>query len=249
MVIISTPDNPLPNFTLFCHMDTLLSKLIKAQQPHFYPVVAFAPGIHTVALLDSTESNSSLQQIDLTDTTAFSQYISQALQAKNATYLIGGYMENRILYKRSRHFDGAENRTIHLGIDIWGKAGTKVFAPMDASIHSFAYNNNFGDYGATIILQHQLEGEVFHTLYGHLSLSDIENLQPGQSIQRGETIAHFGQPHENGNWPPHLHFQIIKDMQNKNGDYPGVCTISDQEYYLSNCPDPNVILNMMKYAI
>ncbi|MEN9549926.1 MAG: hypothetical protein RIR12_2517 [Bacteroidota bacterium] len=226
-----------------------LSATLAYHKNSFSAVVKYSSPTDHLAILNCTEGNSSLQQIDLTDTNAFNQYISQTLEEKKATYLIGGYMENRILYKRSRHFDGVENRTIHLGIDIWGKAGTSVFAPMDGIVHSFAYNNNFGDYGATIILQHELAGKIFHTLYGHLCLQDIENLQPGKPIRKGEEFAHFGLPHENGNWPPHLHFQIIDDMQNKNGDYPGVCAISEKEFYLQNCPDADLILHLMQYAI
>jgi murein DD-endopeptidase MepM/ murein hydrolase activator NlpD len=90
-----------------------------------------------------------------------------------------------------------------------------------------------------------LETIVFHTLYGHVSLSDLAQLHEGQYINRGEIIAHFGDFNENGNWPPHLHFQVIGDMYSKKGDFPGVCAISEQEKYLSNCPDPNFILNKM----
>ena len=81
----------------------------------------------------------------------------------------------------------------------------------------------------------------------HLSLLDIAQLSEGSYIIRGQVIGHFGEPRENGNWPPHLHFQIIKDMRVMKGDYPGVCTLSEREKYLSNCPDADLVLNMMKY--
>jgi hypothetical protein len=61
-------------------------------------------------------------------------------------------------------------------------------------------------------------------------------------------VGHFGQPKENGNWPPHLHFQVIKDIRIKDGDYPGVCATSEKKKYLTNCPDADLILNMMKYC-
>ena len=64
----------------------------------------------------------------------------------------------------------------------------------------------------------------------------------------GETIGHFGAANENGNWPPHLHFQIILNMGNYNGDYPGVCKRSEREEYLQNCPDPDIILQLMQFA-
>src|SRR5579875_384120 len=130
--------------------------------------------------------------------------------------------------------DGAEPRRLHLGIDIWGKPYTKVMAPTNGVIHSFAFNNAFGDYGATIILSHYLDAETFHTLYGHLSLNSIKNLHEGDNIKKGDVLAEFGIPFENGQWPPHLHFQIIKDMQGMKGDYPGVCKFSEREKYLEN---------------
>jgi len=143
---------------------------------------------------------------------------------------------------------GAEPRRLHLGIDIWGKPHSKVMAPLDGIVHSFAFNNAFGDYGATIIFTHNLNGETFYTLYGHLSLNSIKNIQEGDHIKKSDVFAEFGIPFENGQWPPHLHFQIILDMEGNKGDYPGVCKYSEKEKYLSNCPDPDLILQMMQYA-
>ena len=144
-------------------------------------------------------------------------------------------------------FNGEEARSVHLGMDIWGPAGTKLYAPLGGVVHSFAFNDNFGDYGATIILQHQLDRITFHTLYGHLGLSDIAGLNEGSYVIRGQTIGHFGEAKENGNWPPHLHFQVIKDMELKEGDYPGVCSLSERQKYLLNCPNADLVLGMMKY--
>ena len=68
---------------------------------------------------------------------------------------------------------------------------------------------DFGDYGATIILTHILEGITFYSLYGHLSLNSIKNIHEGERIKKGNVFAEFGIPTENGHWPPHLHFQLI----------------------------------------
>ncbi len=139
-------------------------------------------------------------------------------------------------------------RSLHLGVDIWGEQGTKVYAPLGGMVHSFAFNNNFGDYGATLILLHQLDTVTFYTLYGHLSLDDIAKVTEFQYIVRGHEIGHFGKPEENGHWPPHLHFQIIKDIRTYKGDYRGVCKYSERKKYLANCPDPDLILGMMQYV-
>jgi murein DD-endopeptidase MepM/ murein hydrolase activator NlpD len=85
-------------------------------------------------------------------------------------------------------------------------------------------------------------------LYGHLSLKSIEDKRAGQTIEKGGWIATFGEPAENGQWPPHLHFQIIIDLNGAMGDYPGVCADSEKEQYLNNCPDGDLMLGMMKYA-
>lgn len=242
-------------------MNSPLENVLQKNQRNFRSVVDFNVDKDKLVRMDFTGGNRELTPELIVDTKAFSNYIDQKLLAANARYGIGGYGENRTVYKRSTHFDlvgskvspsggdlegaSSQSRTIHLGIDIWGPAGTKVFVPMGGTVHSFAYNDNLGDYGATIILQHQLETIVFHTLYGHLSMADLARMQEGKYISRGELLGHFGEPSENGDWPPHLHFQVIADMRVAKGDYPGVCSINEKEKYLNNCPDPDLILNMM----
>ena len=218
----------------------------------FHPVVPFDSQKDKLLLLDFTTANTELSDEILNDTNRFCQYITSKFETNKVTYGIGGYGEHRTIYSRSEVFNaGHQNnlpRRLHLGIDIWGKPGMPVFAPLGGVVHSFAFNEQAGDYGATIILLHQLNGLSFYTLYGHLSLSNLINLEAGKYISLGEPIGNFGEPFENGNWPPHLHFQIIKNIEGKWGDYPGVCAYTEKEKYLQNCPDPDLILRMMKYA-
>lgn len=225
--------------------------IIRKNQPGFHRVVDFEAGKDKLLAMDFTEANTALTVDVLDNTAAFSAYIDSVLKKASARYGIGGYAEHRTIYNRSRVFDGArpdeETRRLHLGVDIWGPAGTKVYAFMGGMVHSFAFNDQYGDYGATIILLHQLEGMSFYTLYGHLSLRDIQKLSSGQYITIGETIGHFGEPEENGHWPPHLHFQVILDMQLREGDYPGVCKYSEREQYLANSPDPDGILQLNRF--
>ena len=214
-------------------------------------VVPFRKENDTLLLLDFTESNKELSGVIVENIDLFSAYITRQLNTAGAKYGIGGYNEHRTVYSRSKVFDaavpGEESRRLHLGIDIWGDAGTTVFAPMDGMVHSFAFNDQYGDYGATIILYHEINGYSFHTLYGHLSLKDLDGLTEGKKIKKDELIAHFGESNENGHWPPHLHFQLIMDMEGKKGDYPGVCKFSERQKYLDNCPDPDLILDLLKY--
>lgn len=193
-------------------------------------------------IFDLSDKNKDLSRLDLNDEQVFNEYIFGTIEKANADYGIGKYKEDRIIYKRSEVFGTA--RSIHLGIDIWAHAGSPVNAPYDGQIHSFADNNNHGDYGPTIILSHEWNGRTFHTLYGHLSRSSLKGLNVGDFIRKGEKLATLGTYEENFHWPPHLHFQVIFDMEGKIGDYPGVCAKNEMDRYLSNCPDPNQLLRI-----
>jgi peptidoglycan LD-endopeptidase LytH len=251
--------------------------LLRKHQKDFYPVVPFDEGKDRLLQVDFTENNHELTDDILNDTSKFTTYINNKLAMANAKYGIGGYAEHRTLYRMSELFGsskvsslgedpptgqaglgGIEPRRLHLGIDIWGKPYTKVIAPLEGIVHSYAFNDGFGNYGVTIILAHSLDGVGFYTLYGHLSMSSIKNIYEGDRINAGDVFAEFGIPVENGHWPPHLHFQIIIDIDvpiapdnyrdGRKGDYPGVCKYSEREMYLNNCPDPDLILQMMKYV-
>ncbi|PTX18771.1 peptidase M23-like protein [Pontibacter mucosus] len=224
--------------------ETTLSDLLKLHRHTFAPVLDTDLNADSVCLLDFSEKNELLQETDLQDTVAFNAAVAQLLQQQQATTGVGGYLEDRFIYRRSRHFDAeTQSRNLHLGVDVWLAAGTAVYTPLDATLHSFQDNDNFGDYGPTIILQHELEGVRFYTLYGHLSRASLHGLRAGQRFSKGEKIAEVGPYPENGHWPPHLHFQVIADMGNRYGDYPGVATTAERAKYAQLCPDPNLVLN------
>jgi murein DD-endopeptidase MepM/ murein hydrolase activator NlpD len=232
-------------------MESGFSELIGQHRPEIRAVVPFNQA-ERLLLMDFTEKNGELSDEVLASTELFTGYVNGKLAAAQARYGIGGYNEHRTVYRRSKVFDseapGDEPRRLHLGIDIWGKPYTRVMAPLNGIVHSFAFNNALGDYGATIILSHRLGQQSFHTLYGHLSLNSIKNIQEGDVVRAGDAFAEFGIPFENGQWPPHLHVQIILDMQGRKGDYPGVCKFSERDQWLKNSPDPDLLLNMMQYA-
>ncbi len=184
--------------------------------------------------------------LDLTDAEKFEVFVENHLSKNNAKVAFGGYLEKRNLYKRSATFnsENTDERNIHIGLDLWIKAGTSVLSALVGKIHSFQNNVSLGDYGPTIILEHEIEGVSFYTLYGHLSLESLKGKKEGQLIQKGEKIAELGKPPSNGDYAPHLHFQIIKNMKNRKGDYPGVCSLKEVDFYKENCPDPNLLLKI-----
>ena len=173
----------------------------------------------------------------------FTRHIKRTLEDAGADFGYGGYHETRPVYTTdafaSEGNSGPRWRTVHLGLDIWGPAGTLIVAPLPGRVHSTFVDPAPGSYGPTIILEHELPGrKTFYTLYGHLSELDIKNIRAGTQVQSGEVIAHFGGPEENGGWPPHLHFQVMVDMLGLEGDFPGVAFPEELSAMASLCPNP-----------
>ncbi|MFN3998043.1 peptidoglycan DD-metalloendopeptidase family protein [Algoriphagus sp.] len=210
----------------------------------FFPIMGEELTTENTLKLDFTENNDELKSVDISTTEVFNRYVFDQLNDENKKLGIGGYLEKRAIYRRSEVFATTDSdfRNIHLGIDIWTEAGSQIFAPLNGKIHSFQDNVGFGNYGPTIILEHELEGKKLYSLYGHLFQNDLVRLEVGKEFKAGELLCHVGPFPENGDWPPHLHFQLMWDLGENWGDYPGVAAEKDLRFYAENCPDPNLIL-------
>ncbi len=173
--------------------------------------------------------------------------IDRALDEAGARIGIGRYDEARRLYV-SPLFGGDgldERRTVHLGIDVFVPAGETMHAPLDGVVHLFANNRAPQDYGPLIVLRHEpAEGMAFFTLYGHLSEDSLEGLAVGQRVSRGQPFARVGSPPSNGDWPPHVHFQLVLDLVGLGTDFPGVALASQRALWCALSPDPNLLLSI-----
>ncbi len=233
------------SYVYLCRMQSMDYHILGEQ---FRPITqlpfhrVFAAG--ELVPIDLSVFNALLPASDALSLDKLTAFVQSHIRQSKAVGCWGGYAEKRDLYKRSEVFaDGDAYRNIHLGIDFWLPAGTAIAAPLPGEVHSFADNDSPGNYGPTIIILHEVGNLRFHSLYGHLSRASLAELEVGQLLRRGEIFAHLGKPHENRDWPPHLHFQLIIDMENMQGDYPGVCAERDQQKYLGNCPNPVEVLN------
>lgn len=221
-----------------------LASLLKALPPT--KVIDSNIDISKYIPLDLSVTNKELVEKKPETAVEFETFISNYLETNEAEVAFGGYIEGRTLYQRSTIFknEAIPERNIHIGLDLWTKADTAVLAPLDGKVHSFKNNIGLGDYGPTIILEHIIENEIFYTLYGHLSLESIENLSVGTFFTKGQKIGTLGDSSINGDYAPHVHFQIIKNIEEYYGDYPGVCNTNDLNFYIENCPDPNLLLKI-----
>ncbi len=191
--------------------------------------------------LDLSVSNPEIMSVQANSSSEWEQYINDFLHRNNKKIAFGGYLEKRNIYQRSDYFKNSEsNRNIHLGIDFWIAAGTGVHAFADGVVHSFQDNQNHGDYGPTIILEHG----NFYSLYGHLSRESLLDLSVGDTVNCGQKIAELGDASINGDYAPHLHFQLILDLEGNSGDYPGVCTEEEIPRFQENCPNPLPLLGL-----
>jgi len=158
---------------------------------------------------------------------------------KSGGWAVGGYLEKRgVMYSAPRYADG---RNIHMGIDIWAKAGEPVYAVLDGVVAYSTFQNDEGNYGGTLILKHMVEGQEIFALYGHLSKESLELHINGEKKKKGEVVGWLGEESENGNWPTHLHYQLcIEDPGEP--DMPGVVAKENLIPARERYPDPRILL-------
>ncbi|NNM13989.1 MAG: phosphotransferase, partial [Gammaproteobacteria bacterium] len=159
--------------------------------------------------------------------------------------IAGGYLEPRALYIAPEYDSvgnsGRRSRTVHLGVDYWLPAYTSVHAVLDGEVVAAVDNSGDKQYGGLLILKHTIEdqhGEFsFFSLYGHLTVSSATQHTIGDQIKQGECIARLGSYPENGNWSPHLHFQLMLSMLDYVNDFAGVAYPEEVGVWASICPD------------
>lgn len=144
---------------------------------------------------------------------------------------IVGSGEERIYYGRKPGAPG----DVHLGVDYMIEEGSGVEAISDGEVVNLLSSDDYipedssvnlykgeGGYGNMILIKHKLpNGQEFYSLYGHLADSDDpeKSFKIGDAVRKGEKIGKVGKSFsiENGGWPSHLHFAIMKNTGNISG--------------------------------
>jgi 4-aminobutyrate aminotransferase-like enzyme/Ser/Thr protein kinase RdoA (MazF antagonist) len=221
---------------------------LTAHHQTFGRVVDVDLATELIALVDLSVSSPLVAATAGLTTAEISAHIFAQIGRSGAQIGIGRYDEARMVYTGAQF--GAvseelpETRTVHLGVDLFLPAGAPVYAPLAGTVHAFANNTTHHDYGPVLILEHHADDMPFYTLYGHLSAASLAGLRVGQPITRGQPIGGIGDFPGNGDWPPHLHFQIITDLLDADTDFHGVAPPSGRAIWRSLSPDPALILRL-----
>jgi 4-aminobutyrate aminotransferase-like enzyme/Ser/Thr protein kinase RdoA (MazF antagonist) len=194
-------------------------------------------------------SPGSIDPIALIEESAATRMLFERIESDGSVVGIGRYNEPRLIYDGQAFeidaWSGKQNRTIHIGTDVFLSGGCPVYAPLPGIVQSVADDTEPRGYGPVVVLKHEpLDCPPFYTLYGHLGRGCLDELRPGDRLSAGDIVGHIGKPNENGGWTPHLHLQIITDLLGFEDGFYGVAPADDRAVWLSLCPDPNLILGI-----
>ena len=220
---------------------------LKANKTDFGPIVEHS--LEGSLIFDLSPEHSSLPYLDtFADVNQATNLLFEQMSNAGSKVGIGRYAEPRLLYSSDNYVksegDFPERRTIHLGLDLFLSAESPVLAPLKGRIHSFKNNDINLDYGPTIILEHMADGFTFFTLYGHLTVDSLNGLEVGSQIEKGQSFCKIGDYPVNGNWPPHLHFQVITDLLDMEGTFPGVAFPTQKNTWMNLSPNPSLLLDL-----
>jgi murein DD-endopeptidase MepM/ murein hydrolase activator NlpD len=202
----------------------------------------------STTVLDLSVESPELNGRDTDDTDAFTRRVFRRMEDEGVRIGVGRWLEPRAFYLTDafagRPGDPRERRTIHLGIDVFDRPGSEVRAPLSGRVKWVRDNVGRLDYGPTVVLEHMGPAGPFWTLYGHLERASVVELAERTEVKAGQTIARVGPAPETGDWPPHLHFQIVTDLLGHEGEFPGVAAPRERGAWASFSPDPNVLLRI-----
>jgi murein DD-endopeptidase MepM/ murein hydrolase activator NlpD len=88
----------------------------------------------------------------------------------------------------------------HRGADIANSIGTSVVAAANGVV---SHAGPMGTYGNVIMVTHSIDGQIFTTVYAHLSSIGTSS---GQQVSKGEFIGKMG--NTGASTGPHLHFEM-----------------------------------------
>ncbi|WP_050179907.1 murein hydrolase activator EnvC family protein [Domibacillus robiginosus] len=89
----------------------------------------------------------------------------------------------------------------HKGVDIANSESVPIVAAADGVVSRSYYSDSYGN---AIFISHSINGQVYTTVYGHMS----ERVVQGGSVSKGQVIGYMG--NTGRSYGQHLHFEIHK---------------------------------------
>ncbi len=179
--------------------DRLLARIVP-------PIVAATPGLSLAAgtpderLQAFLHINSEVRRQNTERLAALAAETSPEWLGRDAFRRLAGakseapFAEHRTYVHQGRNVD----EQVHLGFDLASTRGAAVAASNTGRVVFAAY---LGIYGNCVVLDH---GMGVQTLYGHLSVMDVE---AGDRVERGESIGRSGATGLAGG--DHVHFTVL----------------------------------------
>ena len=90
----------------------------------------------------------------------------------------------------------------HAGVDISNSSGTKVYSVSDGKVVTTHRTDN-GGYGLYVVIQHNINGRIYTSLYGHLRQI---NVSVGDIVNKNTVIGLMGSTGRSTG--PHVHLNI-----------------------------------------
>jgi 4-aminobutyrate aminotransferase-like enzyme/Ser/Thr protein kinase RdoA (MazF antagonist) len=165
---------------------------------------------------------------------------------------IGPWGEERPVYSSDAFrsvFDPDHRRSVHLGLDLFAPAGSNVRTPLDGTVADLFETEIPLDYGHAVLLRHEADGVAFYSLWGHLSARTISARKTGESLKAGDVIGQMGDTHENGNWQPHVHIQLITYAPERAADVIGAGEAGYLGIWRDLFPDPVDFAGLPREAV
>lgn len=92
--------------------------------------------------------------------------------------------------------------TWHKGQDFGAPLGTPIYAAANGTVADAGSASGFGQW---VVIDHEVDGEKYSTVYGHVVPSSIK-VSKGDKVSAGDEIAGVGS--EGYSTGPHLHFEV-----------------------------------------
>lgn len=122
---------------------------------------------------------------------------SPAVNAGGFIWPTAGYVSSKF---------GPRDGRLHAGIDIAKKGTVPVYAAASGTVIRAYYSSSYGN---VVFISHNINGQVYTTVYAHLSSLGVSS---GQRVSQGQFVGYMG--NTGRSFGQHLHFEVHKGPWN-----------------------------------